>query len=227
MKRHCGYLPASIALVLVAVLAACSNSASRTGPAAPVPATALAGLLLSADEVNAVMGTNGMVANEPYINLGQHSNLLPNKNCLGIWQVGEAAIYKDSNPTGFRGQDFQQPSQGAWDSLVVQGVSTFADSVASKAFFSESADRWSKCTNHRVNITLNDQALPKLWFGNLTKTDTELSIPVVEGEGASERSCERVLLVDNNVIIDVAACGRSATDRGAAIAHKIREGVGS
>jgi PknH-like extracellular domain len=222
-KRHRVYLRAATVVALVGVFAGCSNaSQGRTSAPSTVPANALDGLLLSANTINDVMGTTNMVANPPFTNLGQHSNLLPNKNCLGIWEVGEATIYGD-NLSGFRGQDLQQPATGAWDDRVVQAVASYPGTDAARAFFVASSDRWSKCTNHRVNITLNDQQLPSLWFGNLTKTDTELAIPVTEGGGESQKSCQRVLAVANNVIIDVAACSRNATDQAATIAGKIKE----
>jgi PknH-like extracellular domain len=65
--------------------------------------------------------------------------------------------------------------------------------------------------------------MPQLWFGDLSETGAELAIPVVEGAGENQRSCQRVLSVANNVIIDVAACSRNATDQAATIAHKIKE----
>jgi hypothetical protein len=209
---------------MVGVLAGCSKaSPGRTGAPSSVPATALDGLLLSANAINDVMGTTEMVAKPPFTNLGQHSNLLPNKNCLGIWEVGEAVIYGDSSLSGFRGQDLQQPAAGDWDVRVVQAVASYPGTDASGAFFAESADRWSKCTNHRVNMTLNDKQLPTLWFGNLAKTETQLAIPVTQGEGESQKSCQRVLALAKTVVIDVAACSRNATDQAATIAAKIKE----
>jgi hypothetical protein len=223
-KRHAGYVRAATVLALVAVLAACSNSTqNHTSPTSPVPASALDGLLLSAGDIDTVMGTHGMVAHQPFTNLAQRSNLLPNKNCLGIWQVGEAAIYDGSSLTAFRGQDLRQPDTDTWDALVVQAVVSYPAADAARAFFSESADRWSKCTNHHVNMTVNDQPQPKLFFGNLTKTDTELSMPVTRGE--NERSCQRVLSVVSNIIVDVAACNHDATDQAATIAQKIKDRV--
>ena len=223
-KRHRARLRATTVLVGVALLAACSHgSANRSSPPSPVPTTALDGLLLSADAVGDVMGTPGMVAGPPFTVLGEDSNLLPNRNCLGIWVVGEKAIYGDSNLTGFRGQDLRHPATGAWDVKVVQGVASYPGPDASRAFFNASADRWSKCTNHHVNMTLNGQQLPKLWFGNLTKTDTELAIPVTEGEGDIQRSCQRVLALAGNIIIDIAACNRNATNQAEIIASKIKE----
>ena len=123
MKRQALYVRAATVLALVAVLAACSNPAqNHTSPTSTVPASALEGLLLSAGDIDAVMGTTGMVAHPPFTILAQHSNLLPNKNCLGIWQVGDAAIYDENNLTGFRGQDLRLPDTDTWDAMVVQAV---------------------------------------------------------------------------------------------------------
>jgi hypothetical protein len=224
-KKHRMCLRVASVLAGVALLAACGGgSTNRSSPTSSVPAGALDDLLLSANAVNDVMGT-GMVADPPFTILNDSSNLLPNKNCLGIWVVGEKAIYGDSKLTGFRGQDLRQPATGAWDAKVIQGVASYPGPDASGAFFAASADRWSKCTNHHVNMTLNGQKLPKLFFGNLTKTDTELSIPVIEGEGDGQRSCQRVLSLAGNIVIDVAACNRNATDQAAAIALKIKQRV--
>jgi PknH-like extracellular domain len=213
-------------LALVAVLAACSSSAQNhtsPTPPAPVPVPTLDGLLLSAGDIDTVMGTHGIVAHPAFTTLAQHSNLLPNKNCLGIWQIGESAIYNGSSLTAFRGQDLRQPDTDTWDALVVQAVVSYPAADAARAFFSESADRWSKCTNHHVNMTVNDQPQPKLFFGNLTKTDTQLSMPVTSGE--NDRSCQRVLSVVSNIIVDVAACNHDATDQAATIAQKIKDRV--
>ena len=129
-----------------------------------------------------------------------------------------------SSLTGFRGQDLRQPDTDTWDAMVVQAVVSYPAADAARAFFSESADRWSKCTNHHVNMTVNDQPQRKLFFGNLTKTDTELSMPVTRGQ--NERSCQRVLSVVSNIILDVAACNHDATDQAASIAQKIKDRVG-
>jgi hypothetical protein len=67
-KIRTAYLRAMAAFAVIAVATAC-NSASRHQTSRPtlVPASALEGLLLSADEVGAVMGTNAMVADTPFV----------------------------------------------------------------------------------------------------------------------------------------------------------------
>ena len=83
----------------------------------------------------------------------------------------------------------------------MQSVVNYPSTDAAREFFDRSSDRWSKCTNHNVNITLNGQPLPKWHSGELTKTDTELSIPFTRDNDGGQDLCQRVLSVENNVII--------------------------
>ncbi len=144
---------------------------------------ALPGLLLSADDVNGIMETTGMTPHPPVAQMGDHRNLLPNLNCLGVWQVNEAPIYESSHWKTVRQQMFRAPDTDQWDNLVVQSVVSYRTADAAREFFTESTDRWSKCTNHNVNIQLNGQALPAWHSGELTKTDTRLAIPYTRGAG--------------------------------------------
>ena len=108
--------------------------------------------------------------------------------------------------------------------LVVQSVVSYHTADAARDFFTESTDRWSKCTNHNVNIQLNGQALPAWHSGELTKTHTRLAIPYTRGAGDQTRWCEHALSVVANLILDIQACKpqqQSTVTQAAAVADKI------
>lgn len=215
-------------LALSLLLTSCADKGSNSAsPPKMVPETALDGLLLSAKEINTLMGTTGMTPHPPVTIIGDHRNLLPNLNCLGIWQVNEAGVYGTHGWTGLRQQLLRSPDNDNWDNLVVQSVVSYPSVEPARDFFAQSSERWSKCSNHNVNITLNGQPLPKWRTGTLTKTDTELSIPVTRGSGDQGRSCQRVLAVTSNLIIDVQACKPQASTvtQGAAIVDKIESSL--
>ena len=153
------------------------------------------------------MGATGMQAHQPVSQMADHRNLLPNLNCLGVWQVNEAPIYDPSHWKSLRQQMLRSPDTDTWDTLVVQSVVSYRTPDAARDFFTQSADRWSQCTNHNVNIRVNDQALPAWKSGDLTRTDNQLAMPYSRGSGDAARSCQHVLAVAANVVIDVAACG--------------------
>jgi hypothetical protein len=209
---------------LVVVLTGCSGkNAQPSAPPKLVPANALDAVLLSAGEVDSVMGTTGMIAHPRVETMGDHRNLLPNLNCLGIWQVNEAGVYGKDGWIALRQELLRSPDTDDWHTLVVQSVVNYPSTDAAREFFTQSTERWSKCTNHNVNITLNDKPLPKWRSGEMTKTDTELAIPFTRGNANGVDSCQRVLTVDDNVIIDAQACTRDASKvaKAAAVAEAI------
>lgn len=213
------------ALALGLVLTGCGTS-ERASPQT-VPASALEGLLLSASEVDTVMSTTGMTPHATVTVMGDHRNLLPNLNCLGVWQVNEAAIYGAEGWGAVRQQLLRSPDSDDWTDLVVQSVVNYPSPEAARDFFNQSAERWSKCTDHNVNITLNDRPLPKWRSGALTKTDTRLAMPFTRGTGDQTRSCQRVLAVAANVIMDVQACKppTATVTQAAAIADDIESAL--
>jgi hypothetical protein len=198
-------------LALCAALTSCSGGSNSEKPAPQlVPTSALNGLLLSADDVDAVTGTKSLVAHPVDTTMADNRNLLPNLNCLGVWQVGESAIYGpdggDKGWQGVRRQMLRTPDVDDWDTLAVQSVVYYPTAEAAGDFLTQSADRWSKCVNHHVNITLNDQPLPKWLSGELARTDTSLAMPITRGEGNDVKSCQHVLQRASNLILDVEVC---------------------
>jgi len=196
----------SLVAITCFVVAGCAQAPAADVPPKPVVESALTGVLLSAEEIGAVMGTKQMTPHFPVDQMGDHRNLLPNLNCLGVWQVDEAPIYDPSDWQQVRQQMFRSPDADNWDSLVVQSVVSYRGVDAARRFFDESANRWANCTNHRVNIRLNDQPLPAWLSGDLTATNSRLTMPYVRGSGVQTRSCQRALAVAANVILDIAAC---------------------
>lgn len=205
----------TVALAMLAIglaLAGCSKEGSAP-TAAPtlVPANALERVLLSADEAGSIMGATGMIAHPRVDVMSDHRNLLPNLNCLGIWQVSETGVYGADGWIALRQGLLRSPDTDAWQNLVVQSVVNYPSTEDARTFFDQSSDRWSKCTNHNVNITLNGQPLPKWRSGELTKTDAELAIPFTRVNPSGFDSCQRVLSVANNVVIDIQACKRDSS----------------
>lgn len=195
------------ALLLALGITGCSaGGATAALPPKPVPDSALPGLLLTPGEVDAVLGTAGITAQPQTDTMGDHRNLLPNLNCLGVWQVDEAQVYGPSHYKTLRQQLLRTPDDDQWDSLVVQSVVSYRTADAAHAFFVDSADRWSKCTNHTVNVRVNDRQMPKWVSGDLDRTDILLAMPYARGAGDQTRSCQRALSVAANVILDIQAC---------------------
>ena len=215
--------PATVGLIsLTLAIGGCSGTTHDAAPQAPaVKPDGLDALLLKAPEIDTIMGTNGIAPQPVSSDMNDHRDLVNNLNCLGIWQTDEAAVYENSGSNGVRRQTLRAPDVDLWDSVVVQSVLSFPSSDAAHNFYTQSLDRWSKCTNHRLNVGISGQSAPGWQSGDLTKADTTITMPVTRQSVDQVRQCERVLSVKANVIIDAEACKPSAVTQAGEIVNRI------
>lgn len=201
---------AALGIAAVATLAAgCSHAQPTANPPVLVPDSALSDLLLSTNDVQSMMNGAPLIAQPVDTAMDDNRNLLPNVNCLGVWHPGESAIYGTSDDgtwDSVRRQLLRAPGNDQWRSSVVQSVVSYPSADIARDFVTRSADRWSKCTNHTVNITLNDQRLPRWRSGDLDTSTDRLRMTISRSAGTSTSSCEHVISTRANVVIDVLAC---------------------
>jgi hypothetical protein len=114
---------ASAVAVGLSWLTGCAQAPAANEPPKSVSESALTGLLLNGDDIDAVMSTDKMIAHPPVEQMGDHRNLLPNLNCLGVWQVNEAPIYDPSEWQSVRQQMLRSPDSDNWNSLVCSQLS--------------------------------------------------------------------------------------------------------
>ena len=192
----------------VAVLTAgCGQSAGPTA-AEPkgVPESALSGLLLTSKQVGSILGTSDMVARPPTDVMADNRNIVSNLDCLSAWQINQAPVYDPTFWKSMRQQVVRSPDSDAWNQQVVQSVVSWGTRDGAKIFFDDSVKRWSNCTDHTLNIRVNDQPLPKWISGRVSQTERELAQPYTRGTGDQTRSCQHVVRVAANVVFEVAAC---------------------
>ena len=206
MPERVKRLLATVLVLGVALTGCTGRSESRSVPPELHSGTDLERLLLTKEEIDVVMGTRSMTPQELSTELQDNGNLLSNLNCLGVWQVGEAKIYGSGGWSATRRQRVRTPDVDDWDDLAVQSVVAYPSVPDARNFFAQSSDRWAKCTNHHVNITLNDRALPRWFSGDLRTTDTRLAMQIARGSGAATKQCQHVLEVVSNLILDVETC---------------------
>jgi hypothetical protein len=202
------------AIVMAASLAGCSSPPAAPPAPIVVPEEALTGLLLSVNEIRSLMGGARLFPQDVASGMDDNRNLLPNVNCLGVWHPDESAVYgpsktdtdSDGGWLAVRRQLLAPPGGDQWRSSVIQSVVSYGSAQDAKGFFDASADRWGKCVQHNVNITLNDQRLPRWRSGDLAATPDRLTMPISRSDGTTPASCQHVLSLAANLIIDVQAC---------------------
>ena len=182
-RRVIGVL--ALSLVLAGCGAGAATGASERRSRFRTPRST--GCCSTAAEVNAIMGTNAMKPH-PVVTADGRPPESASQSQLSWRMAGQRGSGLRPDATGSRCANScfgnRTPTSGTPSSC---SPSSRTGRPTRRATSSRS--RWTdgrKCTNHHVNIRLNDQPLPAWLSGDLTKTDTELSMPFTRGSGAAD-----------------------------------------
>ncbi len=223
--------PALIGVAIVVLLAgaggyllrpdpSASHAATLSGPTArpaspasrpPVPATELADLLLSPNNLAVALGAGDMNVTGTYTDMVTDSTT--DQACVGVVRMGSAAVYAASGHTGVRGQVVIKGTTY----LVVQYVVSLRSAHDANTIFTAATQQWPACSGRPISVQTPGFQSKIETVGPVSNEDGTLTTTITSS--VDPVLCERALTVANNVAIDIAACGHP----GAAIniAHHI------
>jgi serine/threonine kinase PknH len=192
-----------------------SIATTTTTTMTTVPAARLDSILLSAAEINAIMGATNMQPSGTATVLEKTPYTLSVPDCLGPLFVAQASVYTGSGYTAASGQAVREPGANP-DHGVIQAAVAFLSADRAGAFVTASAAKWKACAGQTITETDNGRT-SRYTFGdligdapNITQLDTQ--------EGSGGWACQRVLRAVSTVVLDVAACGHHISDQGSRIA---------
>lgn len=189
---------------------------TTTATVAPVAEEALRGLLLTADELNPIMGVTGMKAQAPHDVLPDDSATMQPRECLAVDGVAQEQVYAT---TGFRAVRQQSVSDGDDNAHYVdQAVVLFPTAKQAEAFFATSAKQWPEC--HEYTHTQSGSE----WIAGRVSNAEGVVSTVATQQNAGEsawQACGRALAAANNVIVDVNTCSTDPKDSAVVIARQI------
>ena len=227
-NEHARQLTAALAVVGVCLLTVgCSSSANQgtktstskstttTTTAPPLPDTALPGLLLAPEQVNAVMGATEMAVTKTHFAMSDDSATMEPRECLAIDGSVQAPVYADSGYTAERDQTLQEGDN--FTHYAQQAVVLFPSAKKAAAFFTASAQQWPACHHytHTQSGSMWDVAPISNTAGTLSTIATQQNAK--EGGWA----CGRALVQRNNAVIDVNTCSANPADSAVNIANQI------
>lgn len=193
----------------------------------PTPAlnTRLDNLLLSASDVDAVGQTTSMALRRPISEMSHSEDVVSDRNCLDAYSPVEAAVYRDTRWVALEGQFLDNArSPGPHKHALLQAVVRFADAGLAQQFFNQAKPRWSACANRPLTVTPHGDP-PVAWtFGQLTATETTLSL-VQTLEAGHGFACQRAVGVRNNIIIDTLWCGFDTNNQAGEVVTRIAAAV--
>jgi hypothetical protein len=216
---------AAVICVLIGVLiGGCSGNpgtkSSTTGSTVtaavpPLWETALPGLLLSPEQVNAAMGATEMAVTKTRIEMSDDGATMQPKECLALDGSVQAQVYAGSAFTAERDQTLQDGDN--FTHFVEQAVVLFASAQHAGEFFTASVQQWPAC--HQYTHTQTGS----VWtVGPISNVDRTLGTTATQQNAKPPGwACGRALGTRNNVVIDVNTCSANPGDSAVNIANQI------
>lgn len=232
---------AGVAVILVAVTATVLLTNRRgpqpghtAGPPAPSavlpPSTSpppplttpeqLDGILLSAAEINAVMGASTMETMETGYRLDPTPIKLSHPECQGALYAVQDLVYAGSGQTALRVQLVYEPGRyhAHW---VTQAAVTFPSADKADQFVQNAADKWKSCANQTISATNTAGNTVKWALASLNGEPPTITLNELQVGANNNWGCQRALSAVSNVVIDVNACGYRIADEGRQLADKM------
>ena len=226
--EHVRQLSAGLAVVGICLLTVGCSSGSNQGTktsttrstttttTAPIlPDTALPGLLLGPEQVNAAMGATDMTVTKTHFAMSDDSATMEPRECLAIDGSVQAEVYADSGFTAERDQTLQEGDN--FTHYVQQAVVLFPSAKRQAPSSSPLPNSGRPAANY-THIQSGS-----LWdVGPISNKDGTLSaIATQQNPKAGGWACGRALVQRNNVLIDVNTCSADPADSAVNIANQI------
>jgi hypothetical protein len=200
-----------------------SGTAVRAQHAAPIEVPSLTeaklgDLLLSAGELNGIMGSTQMKVTSELEEMTDHSGQVSDPDCLGAIYGAEEPVYAGSGWTTMRDQVVREAGEDN-EHWVEQTAVLYPSAEKTQKFFDDSKSTWQKCSGYSVSV--DDQDATYLWqIDSVTSEDT-LITQMTAQEDAEGWGCQHALSAVSNVIVEAWACGYSIKDEAATIANEM------
>jgi hypothetical protein len=215
-----GIAVAAVVAVVVVVLVMAGGGGAPTPAPAPVPTlapSAVGSVLLTAEEVDSIVGTTKIEAKEISDHMTSDPLPMSNPNCVGAFSDAVKSVYEGSGYTGVSDQVLliHEPNQ-VW---VNQTAVTFPSADQAGGFLNTSANKWNACAGQTVTITFSDGDT-RWTFGEVSRSDSQITQVVTEKE-SSGWSCQHTLRSVSNVVIEALACDDHITDEASRLVEKM------
>jgi len=115
-----------------------------------LPATALENLLLTADQLGALVGGTKLARVGTATSTSDASAIIDDRACLGLGSVGDASIYSHSGYVAMRGNQFSTPNAVRAD--VTQLVTSFTTAADAEGLLRRARRDWQGCADRRYGF---------------------------------------------------------------------------
>jgi hypothetical protein len=215
---------ATAALAATGCVRTVDGVSSRT-PVAPeaaraahraVPIAALDGLLLTQQQIVALVGGANMALVVTANSMSDASLLIDDHSCLSLGSVGDVATYANSGYVGMRGNQFSTPNAVAAD--VTQLVVSFPAAPDAQGLLQRARQDWRGCANRRYGFHSSNGNHSFFDTGELRGGDSRIELSMRQEEDP-RWGCSHAMSVGSNVVAEARVClfGNDVSAAGAAV----------
>lgn len=228
-KRNPWPIVAAVAVVIVLIVGGVAifkflPDDKPKPPPKPIGEDRLSSLLLSTLEVNSVMGSSSMTPGKTLASMDNSSLQFSQADCQGALYNRQAAVYAGTGFTAVNALVSSEPGDN-YDHFVNQAVVAFPTANKARSFLDTLAPKWKNCEGKTISVTNTSKNKTYRWtFGQVEGAPPKMDILETQ-EGADGWECQHSMRAENNIVVDVNACGYRITNHGAQIADKITEKV--
>jgi PknH-like extracellular domain len=211
-------LAAPIVCALTAAVAGCTKAVDGTALAAEpairatstaspppraIPTTVLEGLLLSQDQLIAVVGGANMALVGTATSTSDSSKIVDDRTCLGLGSVGDVAIYANSGYVAIRGNQFSTPNAVQAD--VTQLVASFTAAGDAQALLARARQDWQRCAQRRYGFHSSNGNHSYFFTHDLRGNGSRIELSMRQEEDP-RWGCSHAMAVQGSVVAEARVC---------------------
>jgi hypothetical protein len=175
-------------------------------------------VLLSAGEVNGVMGATGIRVTASSQSMSDNSDGVSDVDCLGAIYGAEELVYNGSDWTAVRDEVLQEPAtdNAHW---VEQIAVLYPSADKAQKFVEGSRTSWEKCGGTSIDIDNSD--VHSTWKIDKANVTGDILTQQSTQRNAGGWGCQHALTTAANLVVEAWACSNSINDEAKSIASEM------
>ncbi|GLE53538.1 sensor domain-containing protein [Mycobacterium montefiorense] len=179
-----------------------ASSMTRPLPQA-MPATVLEGLLLSQDQLVALVGATNMTLVGTATSASDSSKIIDDRTCLGLSSVGDVTVYANSGYAAMRGNQFSTPNAVSAD--VTQLATSFTAPGDARALLQRARQDWQRCAQRRYGFHSSNGNHSYFLTHDVRATGSRIELSMSQEEDP-RWGCSHAMDVQGSVAIEARVC---------------------
>lgn len=194
----------------VNVVTGTAQRAEGTAPddVPPLRESQLDRVLLSADDLNEIVGSSAMEVVSDVKKMQDSSAIVSDPDCLGSIFASEQEVY-GTGWTAVRDQVVREPGDDN-EHWAEQTVVLYPSANEARGFVDEAQSKWTECGG--FSIAVDDPEGSYIWKVDDPGSEGDVITQVVTQEDAGGWDCQHTLTSVSNVVVETMACAFGIDD---------------